>query len=312
MNQKVLFIGWDAADWKAIHPLMDAGRMPHLQRLVETGAMGRVATLQPPLSPMLWTSIATGKRPFKHGIHGFSEPTPDGRGVQPITNLSRTSKAVWNILNQEGKRSVVVGWWPSHPAEPLHGVTVSDHFHKAHRPLGPEGVEGWPLLANAVHPPELHDTLAELRMHPQELAGPMLVPFLPALEMIDQKRDRRFSMLCKTIAECVSIHSAATWLLENTEWDFFAVYYDAIDHFCHGFMHYHPPRQPWVSEEDFEKYSEVVSTAYALHDQMLGTLLAKARAKAGGEEKLNVLLMSDHGFHPDHLRPRAIPDIPAG
>ena len=312
MSKKVLFIGWDAADWKAIHPLMDAGKMPHLQRLVETGAMGRVATLQPPLSPMLWTSIATGKRPFKHGIHGFSEPTPDGRGVQPITNLSRTSKAVWNILNQEGQRSVVVGWWPSHPAEPLHGVTVSDHYHRAHRPLGPEDVAGWPLLDGTVHPPELHERLAELRMHPQELAGPMLTPFLPALEKIDRKKDRRFAMLCKIIAECVSIHSAATWLVDNQEWDFFAVYYDAIDHFCHGFMQYHPPRQPWVREEDFERYSQVVSTAYELHDQMLGTLLAKARRKARGEDKLNVLLMSDHGFHPDHLRPRAIPDIPAG
>jgi predicted AlkP superfamily phosphohydrolase/phosphomutase/Tfp pilus assembly protein PilF len=307
---KVLFIGWDAADWKAIHPLMDAGKMPNLQRLVETGAMGRVATLQPPLSPMLWTSIATGKRPFKHGIHGFSEPTPDGRGVQPITNLSRTSKAVWNILNQNGKKSVVVGWWPSHPAEPINGVTVSDHYHKAHRKLGPQGIAGWPLLKGAVHPPQLHDTLAELRMHPQELAGAMLTPFVPSLEMIDQKKDRRFSMLCKTITECVSIHSAATWLLDNQEWDFVAVYYDAIDHFCHGFMQYHPPRQPWVSEEDFEKYSKVIETAYVLHDQMLGTLLAKARAKAGTD--LHVMLMSDHGFHPDHLRTRAIPDMPAG
>jgi predicted AlkP superfamily phosphohydrolase/phosphomutase/tetratricopeptide (TPR) repeat protein len=307
---KVLFIGWDAADWKAIHPLMDAGKMPNLQKLVEGGAMGRVATLQPPLSPMLWTSIATGKRPFKHGIHGFSEPVPDGRSVQPITNLSRTSKAIWNILNQNGKKSVVVGWWPSHPAEPINGVTVSDHYHKAHRKLGPDGVAGWPLLKGAVHPPELHDTIAELRMHPQELAGPMLLPFLPALEKIDQKKDRRFSMLCKTISECVSIHSAATWLIDNQDWDFFAVYYDAIDHFCHGFMQYHPPKQPWVSDEDFEKYSNVVNTAYEFHDQMLGTLLAKARAKAG--EELHVVLMSDHGFHPDHLRPRAIPDMPAG
>jgi predicted AlkP superfamily phosphohydrolase/phosphomutase/tetratricopeptide (TPR) repeat protein len=301
-KKKVLFIGWDAADWKAINPLMDAGKMPHLQRLVECGAMGRVATLHPPLSPMLWTSIATGKRPFKHGIHGFSEPTPDGRGVRPITNLSRTSKTVWNILNQNGLRSNVVGWWPSHPAEPLNGVTVSDHYHKAHRDLD----KGWPLMANAVHPPELHDTLAELRLHPQELVGPMLKPFLPHLEKVDQKKDRRFSMLCKTIAECASIHSAATWLMDNKAWDFFGVYYDAIDHFCHGFMKYHPPRQPWISEEDFELYSNVVSTAYILHDQMLGTLLAKAGPDT------NVILMSDHGFHPDHLRPRSIPDFPAG
>jgi predicted AlkP superfamily phosphohydrolase/phosphomutase/tetratricopeptide (TPR) repeat protein len=301
-KQKVLFIGWDAADWKVIHPLMDAGKMPHLQRLVERGAMGRAATLHPPLSPMLWTSIATGKRPFKHGIHGFSEPTPDGRGVRPITNLSRTAKAVWNILNQNGLRSTVIGWWPSHPAEPINGVVVSDHYHKANRDLE----RGWPLLRNAVHPPELHDTLAELRLHPQEIVGPMLTPFLPRLDKVDRENDRRPSMLAKTLAECVSIHSAATWLIENRPWDFFAVYYDAIDHFCHGFMKYHPPRQPWIGEADFELYSNVVSTAYVLHDQMLGTLLAKAG------EATNVILMSDHGFHPDHLRPRSIPDFPAG
>jgi predicted AlkP superfamily phosphohydrolase/phosphomutase/tetratricopeptide (TPR) repeat protein len=301
-KKKVLVIGWDAADWKVIHPLMDAGKMPHLQNLVERGAMGRCATLHPPLSPMLWTSIATGKRPFKHGIHGFAEPTPDGRGVRPITNLSRTTKTVWNILNQNDYRSIVVGWWPSHPAEPVNGVMVSDQFHKAFRPIE----QGWPMPAHTVHPPELQEALAECRMHPQELLGPMMVPFLPHLEKVDQVKDRRFSGLGKTIAECVSIHSAATWLLEHQSWDFFAVYYDAIDHFCHGFMKYHPPRQDWVSEDDFERYSNVVRAAYQFHDQMLGTLLSKVPADT------TVILMSDHGFHADHLRPRAIPDFPAG
>ena len=32
-----MLIGWDAADWKVIHPLMDAGKMPNLSRLVRTG-----------------------------------------------------------------------------------------------------------------------------------------------------------------------------------------------------------------------------------------------------------------------------------
>jgi predicted AlkP superfamily phosphohydrolase/phosphomutase len=99
-NKKVLLIGWDAADWKVIHPLMDEGKMPNVQRLIERGVIAQIATLHPALSPMLWTSIATGKRPFQHGIHGFSEPTPDGLGIQPVTNLSRRCKAVWNILNQ--------------------------------------------------------------------------------------------------------------------------------------------------------------------------------------------------------------------
>ena len=50
----------------------------------------------------------------------------------------------------------------------------------------------------------------------------------------------------------------------------------------------------------------MVTKAYEFHDEMLGTLLKKA-----GDD-VTVILMSDHGFHPDHLRPAAIPDIPAG
>ena len=53
IGRKVLLIGWDAADWRVISPLMDAGKMPHLQRLVQRGVMGNLATLHPLLSPML-------------------------------------------------------------------------------------------------------------------------------------------------------------------------------------------------------------------------------------------------------------------
>jgi autotransporter-associated beta strand protein len=74
--RKVLLVGWDAADWKVIQPLLDAGKMPHLARFLGQGVRGNIATLQPALSPTLWTSIATGKRPYKHGILGFSEPDP--------------------------------------------------------------------------------------------------------------------------------------------------------------------------------------------------------------------------------------------
>ena len=253
--RKVFLIGWDAADWKVIQPLMDAGKMPNAQRLMANGVAGQIATLHPPLSPMLWTSIATGKRPFKHGILGFAEPTPDGRGVRPVTNLSRKSKALWNILSQNDLRSVVVGWWPSHPAEPINGVMVSDHYHRARGPFD----QGWPLIPNTIHPPEMAEALAALRMHPDLLTPAMVEPFIPLAKEIDQDQDQRLAGLMRTLAECMSIHSAATWLLDNQPWDFFAVYFDAIDHFCHGFMRYHPPRQSWIAQRDFELYHNVVS-----------------------------------------------------
>lgn len=302
--RKVLLIGWDSADWKVINPLLDAGKMPHLSRLVNGGVIGNLATLYPILSPMLWTSIATGKRPHLHGIHGFAEPDPHTGCVRPITNLSRKTKAVWNILSQNGKRCSVIGWWPSHPAEPLpDGVMVSNSYQRAPHD---DAAKPWPLPPGAVHPGRLSATLASLRLHPGELAGEHIRPFVPRAAEIDQEKDSRLSVLARTIADCTTIQAAATHIIANEPWDFMAVYFDAIDHFGHAFMRYHPPRLKWVPERDFQLYSGVVEAGYCYHDMMLGVLMDMAGPDA------TVLLMSDHGFHPDHLRASAIPDEPTG
>ena len=301
-SRKVLLIGWDAADWKVIHPLMDAGKMPTLQKLISNGVMGNMATLFPPLSPMLWTTISTGKRPHKHGIYGFTEPTPDRNAVQPMTIVSRKCKAIWNILNQHQKRSVVVGWWPSNPAEPINGAMVSDFFHKVPRRPG----DSWSLPKNCIHPPELHQQLLPMRLHPNHLQPKHLLPFIPLAAEIDQESDPRLSMAMKVICEAATIHRAADYLLQTQEWDFAAVYYDAIDHFSHGFMKYHPPKLKQISDEDFRLYQNVVQQGYIFHDQTLAKLLETA-----GDD-VTVILMSDHGFHPDELRPAMIPNEPAG
>ncbi|MBW1790341.1 MAG: alkaline phosphatase family protein, partial [Deltaproteobacteria bacterium] len=299
---KVLLIGWDAADWKIIHRLIDEGKMPNMAGFVEEGVIGNLATIRPDLSPMLWTSIATGKRPFKHRVLGFIEPDPHGGGVRPITNMSRKTKAVWNILTQAGKRCHVIGWWPSHPVEPINGVMVSNHYQRATAPYG----KPWPIAPGTVHPDRLIRNLAELRVHPQELDAGLIINFVPMLADIDQDGDHRIETLAKIIADCTTVNKAATAVMIHEPWDFTAVYYDGIDHFSHGFMHYHPPRLPWVNETDFELYKGVVESGYIYHDILLGTLLDKAGSDAF------VMIVSDHGFHSDHLRPRHIPKEPAG
>ncbi|MEM0992919.1 MAG: alkaline phosphatase family protein [Bacteroidota bacterium] len=301
-KKKVLLIGWDGADWKYLNPLIDSGLMPTLKGLIEGGSMGRLATLDPPLSPTLWTSIATGKRPYQHGIHGFTEPDPRGEGIRPIYSTNRKVKAIWNILTQHGLKTHVVGWWPSHPAEPINGTMISNLYQRASKPID----QPWPMLKGTVHPAEKADLFAKLRIHPEELTGNHIEPFVPNLEKVDQSKDRRLMSIAKVIADCSTIHSAATYIMENEEWDFMAVYYDAIDHFCHGFMRYHPPRRPHIPIRDYELYKDVVAGGCRYHDMMLNRLLQLA-----GEDT-TVILISDHGFHPDHNRPNAIPKEPAG
>jgi tetratricopeptide (TPR) repeat protein len=302
LAKKVLLIGWDAADWKVINPLLDQGLMPTLDDFINHGVMGNLATLRPILSPMLWNSIATGKRANKHGIHGFMEPDTQNGGIRPVSSTSRKVKAIWNILTQRGFKTHVLGWFAGHPAEPINGISVSDLYPYATAPQD----QPWPLPPGAVHPERLRDTFAGLRMHPADVTEAAILPWIPRAAEVDQEKDKGLMSFAKILSENCSIHNAATWILQNEPWDFLAVYYNGIDHFCHGFMHYHPPRMEGIPEDRFEIYKDVVNGAYRFHDMMLETLLDLAGPDT------TVLLVSDHGFHSDHLRPRGIPAEPAG
>ncbi|MDQ6654645.1 MAG: alkaline phosphatase family protein [Verrucomicrobiota bacterium] len=295
--EKVLLVGWDAADWQLIHPLMDAGRMPNLKHLVETGVMGNLLTMQPVLSPILWTSIATGKRAYQHGITGFVEATPDGAGLRPTASTTRKCKALWNILAQSGKRCHAIGWYASHPAEAIRGVCVSHQF-----PVAPASAHpgAWPPQPNSVEPSHFAEQLADLRMHPQEVTGPMLSQFIPAAAQLDQRDPEVRYLLnafAKRLAECISLHAVVTALLEHEPWDFCTAYYEAIDHIGHDFMPFHPPRTEHVREDLFAVFRGVMDATYELHDQMLGRLLELAGPNA------HIMLVSDHGFRNGELRP---------
>src|SRR5437764_12162037 len=104
-GRKVLLIGWDAADWEHITPLLEEGLLPNLDGLINRGVMGNLATLQPILSPMLWNSVATGNFADKHGIPGCIEPDAANGGAPPYTSTSRKTKPIWNILTQQVQRT---------------------------------------------------------------------------------------------------------------------------------------------------------------------------------------------------------------
>ncbi len=302
LAKKVLVLGWDAADWKLINPLLDAGLMPALESIINKGVMADLATLEPMLSPILWTSIATGKTGDKHGILNFVEPVPDTSDIRPVTSTARKCKALWNILSQSGLKSNIVGWWPSNPAEPINGVMVSNLFQKATS----EKPEDWKLAAGTIYPERLASTLAEYRVHPSELSAAHLLPFVPNANKVDQEKDKGLASIAKNLAECASIHGAATWLMENEPWDLTAVYFDTIDHLSHGFMKYHPPQMPGIDDDQYELYKNVVNSTYRFHDMMLERYIQLA-----GEDA-TIIILSDHGFHSDHLRPKRIPKEPMG
>ena len=301
-KNKLLLIGWDAGDWEVIAPLIGKGLMPSLKKLINEGVYGNMSTMNPPYSPMLWSSVATGKTPDKHGVLGFVEVTPDNTGIRPVTVNSRKSRAIWNILHHKGLKSNLVGWWPSFPAEPINGVVVSDKFQK----IGKDFSKPTAIAKGAVHPEHYVQELKHMRMFPHELTKEHILPFMPKAGQINQETEgNRLNQFAKIMAENVSVHNAATFLASETEWDFMAVYHDYIDHMCHGFMKYHPPRLKQVPEKDYEIYKDIINSAYRFQDMMLGRMLELV------DDDTTVIVMSDHGFESGNKRILKMPKVTA-
>lgn len=304
-RNKVLLVGWDSADWKVIDKLMAQGKMPALKSLIDSGVRGKIATMDPPLSPMLWTSMATGKRPFKHGVLGFVEPDGQG-GIRPVSSRYRKVKAVWNMFTMEGIKSNIVGWWPSNPVESINGCMVSNLFQQEKKGSELLDVSNWPVAEASVYPERLIDQLKDLRVHPLEISLNLISPFVPDVLKMERQEDQKLMILSKFLAHATTVHAVATELMETQEWDFTAVYHDALDHFSHGYMRFYPPRREHVEKEDYDLYKNVVDGAYIFHDMMLERLLGMI------DDDTTVIVVSDHGFHSDHLRPISIPKVPSG
>src|SRR6185436_2962162 len=122
----VVVIGIDSADWEMIRPMVESGELPTFARLLSEGASAPCTTLDPPLSPLLWTSIATGRTPDAHGILDFITRDPRTGRTVPVTSTLRRVAALWNIASDAGRRVAAIGWLASWPAESVSGAIVTD------------------------------------------------------------------------------------------------------------------------------------------------------------------------------------------
>jgi predicted AlkP superfamily phosphohydrolase/phosphomutase/tetratricopeptide (TPR) repeat protein len=290
---KILLIGWDAADWIIIDPLIASGKMPNLQKLIGKGIRSNLKTLEPKLSPILWTTIATGKTADKHGILNFVEPKPDGDGLRISQSTSRKTKAVWNILSQSGIKTNVIGWYASHPAEPINGAVVSNLLFED---FIESGTELNPLTDKVVHPENIKSVISNARVHYSQFPEVLLHQLLPKHKELS-RADKHIDSIKKKMGYALSIEQAAVQAMKMQSWNATFVFFDAIDTMGHQFMQYRKPRMSHVSEKELNLFGDVMDAVYEWHDQSLGRLLA-----AAGDD-INVIIISDHGFHSGDMRP---------
>ncbi len=298
LSHPIALIGLDGADWQLVDPLIQAGRLPHLARLKERAAWGHLRSFEPILSPLLWTTAATGRPPDEHGIVDFLMPDPATGQRLPITSRARKVRALWNIFDEHGLSSDVVAWWASFPAESIGGRIVTDRV--AYSLFDLEGLRA--AGAGLTTPGALWEELRPLAVPDDAITWEEISRFLDiskddlsvALRRAREDREAAFSdpvhHLARILASTRTYHQMALRLLRERQPDLFMMYYQGIDEVCHRFMHFAPPRRDGVSPQLYARFNRAVEAFYVYQDALLGELMKSLAADT------TVIVMSDHGF----------------
>jgi predicted AlkP superfamily phosphohydrolase/phosphomutase len=295
----VLVVGIDGATFDLILPLVEQGRLPRMAALMERGAWGALETLEPTVSPAIWTTVATGKLPAAHGILGFEGVPGHGMTTLPTSQMRRV-RAFWNMLTEHGRSVGVIGWWATWPAEPVNGYIVSDRtaYTRMEATVGfdePGGHDVWPAA--------ITEEVRPLVRGPNEITAAEVRRFMPLSDegveqLIRGKQYRHGDFL----PEFKYVHQSdrstadiALHMMRARPVDVTAVAFYGIDTVSHLAWHYMDPSAfPGVEIDprEIEAFGGLIPSYYEFVDGMLGELL-----DAAGEDT-TVIVFSDHGFGP--------------
>jgi predicted AlkP superfamily phosphohydrolase/phosphomutase len=258
----VLVVGIDGAEWKVIHRLWEEGKLPTLKRLHDEGAGAGLGTSSG-ISPVIWTTIATGRNPEDHGITDFVVTTDSG--TVPVSSSVRRVPALWNMTTRVGLRTAVLGWWATWPVEEVTGVVVSDRAHMTEERI--------------VYPEAYFADFREgredaRRAYPGLGGGATLQD--PWMED-GALRDR------------IVAHEACR--LAGIGFDLMLVYFRGVDIASHRYWKYFEPAgYEGLTPEELTRNGGVIPSVYEATDEALGDLLASLPTES------NVFVLSDHGF----------------
>ena len=283
-GRRVLLVGVDAGDWAVVDPLVAAGRLPAFSRLRSAGRTDTLVATPPLLSPILWTTIATGRPPDEHGVLDFMVDVPGG-GQAPVGSAHRKAPALWTLLSARGRSVAVVGWWATWPAEDVRGTLVSDQ-------LSPQLVRPDHARDDGlVSPAAAGARMLPLVVRPADVELNALRRFLPvsdaehraALQDAGQASSRfyanRIAHLAAVVAGTRTHVAMAERLLRDDRPDLTAVYLEVVDTVSHLFVKDAHGRQ-------------AIEQAYVEADAAL------ARLAAAADPDTWVIVCSDHGFYP--------------
>lgn len=297
---RVVLVGWDGAGWKQLDPLLKEGRLPNLAGIIARGRTWTLDTYQPMASPLIWTTIATGRTPVDHGVTDFEELDPKTHARLPISGRSRKVPAIWNLASAKGVTVGVVGWWATWPAEKVNGFLVSDRpasilfdpeaLSKSPALTWPEGLaDGVRIIGRREGSPAYEDVAQALHVSRAEFDA-----------AVAKKQDlsNPITGYRKILGVTRVVGKVTLELYDRGAPELLMVYFEGTDAVGHVLGHYAAPKMPEASEEDFNAFKDGVVAIYVEADRILGELARRAQ-----RDGATLILASDHGFKQGPDRP---------
>lgn len=299
---RVVVLGLDGLDPDVVATLAGEGKLPHFAQLEREGAFGKLRSSRPLLSPIIWTTIATGKTPDQHGIGHFVAVNQQSGQELPVTSQMRKVKAIWNIASEAGRRVGVVGWWATWPAENVNGAVVSDHL--CYHFLFTDGVKGGGEVAGLTHPAALEQEIAPMVRRPgdltrEEVAGFVHVTPEEFARPFDFNDDLGHFKWARATAETYARIGLHLWRTQKP--DLLLVYIEGTDSVAHLFGHLFRARGlAGELAAQQQRYGDAVEAMYRYADDIVGQYMAALDART------TLVVLSDHGFELG-----ALPDDPS-
>jgi predicted AlkP superfamily phosphohydrolase/phosphomutase/Tfp pilus assembly protein PilF len=289
-REAVIWLALDGLDWELLDRLTAEGRMPNWKRLTTEGYTATLKSFMPVLSPVVWTSVATGATPDVHRVLDFQEVDAATGQKEPISGESRAVPAIWNVASAAGLKVGVVGWWATHPAEEVSGFFVTDH-------ASPILFQGLPR-AGVAYPVSLTAGVEQIItrdgvVKDEELAAYVDEPVSAiALARGGAKGlENPYVALASILGATRVQQRIARELYDRNQPDLMILYLEGTDGIGHVFASYVPPKMDCVSDADYARYKRTVDEYYALVDKVLGQWMRRAE-----EDGATLVVNSDHGF----------------
>lgn len=294
-RRRIVLLGFDAATWNVIDPMIARGELPHFQAVIERGARANLHSLESPVSPRVWTSIVTGKTEDKHGIMDF------------YSNRSHLkSKRIWDIYNEKGLTASIFYWfvtWP--PQKEIKGCMVPGFLAMDSQTV-PEGLSFLKELEMNEKSKIVEQQKGKGAFHDLQLVTRALqygVRPMTLLRALSFKLEQKFKSYSELdVFEKVQrlklylYRDVFRFMFKHQPSDFSAILYPQADQIGHKYWAYYEPDKyekqvgVKVSEGDRKKYGDVIPKIYREMDKIVGDL----RELLTEDDIL--IILSDHGF----------------